>query len=167
MYQKVKNRRWFKNFLLYVKKSFYYLKVISLSLVIILFVYLFLKELYAYLFYPSYPAIIEYYEEYNTTNKNGVLTKKYSAVYRFEADGKKMLIEEGGFEKGKLREIGAEVEVFYKNEELVEFNFNNLVRSFFTMLFGSLFILFHIKNEEFPSKLVLPSLEEDEIIEEE
>ena len=45
LYQKIKNKRWFKKFL------FYYLKVIPLSLVTVLLVCLFLKDVYAYLFY--------------------------------------------------------------------------------------------------------------------
>jgi len=35
------------------------------------------------------------------------------------------------------------------------------------MLVGSLFMLFYIKKEEFPSTLVIPRLEEDKVIDEE
>ena len=166
-YQKIKNKRWFQRLLFNIKRFFYYLKTLLLSLVIIFFVYLFFKELYAYLFYPLYPATIERYEEYNSTDKDGVLTQNHSVVYRFEVDGKKIFIEEGGFEEGKLRAVGTKVEIFYKNKEVVEYNLENLFFSFLKTLFGSLFMLFHILKGEFPSKLVLPSLEEDEVIEEE
>lgn len=167
LYQKIKNKRWFKKFLFYLKKFLYYLKVIPLSFVIVFLVYLFLKDVYAYLFYPVYPATIEYYAEYNSTDKNGVLTQNYSVVYSFIVDDRNITIEEGSFEKGKRRDKGTKVEVFYKNGEVLESNFDNLVYSFFSMLVGSLFMLFYIKKEEFPSTLVIPYVEEDEIIDEE
>ena len=50
---------------------------------------------------------------------------------------------------------------------MLESNFDNLVYSIFSMLVGSLFMLFYIEKEEFPSKLVIPRLEEDEVIDEE
>ena len=160
-YQKIKNKRWFKMFI-------YYLKVIPLSLILIVIAYFFLKDVYAYLFYPSYMAKIVDYEEYNSTNKDDVAIQNHSAVYCLKINGKKITIEEGGYAEGKLRVIGSDVEVLYRDEEIVEYNLTNLLFSFLGTMVASIFIFLHIRKEEFPDNLVVSlNFNEDEIIEEE
>ena len=162
LYQKIKNKLWFKKFR-------YYLKVIPLSIIIVVMLYFFLKEVYRYVAEPTYVATIVNYEEYNSTQKDGKITQNYSAIYSLEVDGKKVLIEEGNFIKGKRQSIGTKVEVLYQDEDVIEYNLKELFFYFMQILFGSLFILYHIKKEEFPDNLTLPIIDvnEDELVEEE
>ena len=133
----------------------------------VLVVILFLKEVYGYLFYESYPATITSYSEYNSTNKDGVVTQKHSAIYLLEVDEKNISIEEGNYVYGELKPIGSKVKVFYRDEDIIEYNLRELLFSFLGKLVFSIFILFYIRKQEFPDKLVLPNgFNEDEIIEE-